>query len=404
MCFWMGLVSTSSNFILRVKRHLEPLAIAANITQASFCRLDTVLLTFGFLLMQYNEMTEPDDREGCCAIVRSLERRWAVADQEIFIAAVILNPFYQCVPFTALPFLNNAGIHTLFHHLWRRFYGAEPPQDFHPEVTEYLTHRGRYANLKSHCDRVQEEASRSVRTDLHLPLAILTVLQEDNPDPLNVYVDFSFPGKPQSSFLRFVMRILNICANSATCERLWSVFGLTLTKLRSRLGTSTLTSLGELKMHIRDEHMRKETKKRMKRLFASRLQTLGPGGAPAPVLATDSASMGSATGADLPASPVESSVQADGLRGIVETQTRRIAEDETDREPVTRSTIIGHPISLSDLFDFSQPHWVQHYENAARRSFDEELEMYELLDLDAAGEEEVDVDLDDSTGDLMSAS
>jgi hypothetical protein len=114
--------------------------------------------------------------------------------------------------------------------------------------------------------------------------------------------------------------------------------------------------------------------------------------------------MGSATGADLPASPVESSVQADGLRGIVETQTRRIAEDETDREPVTRSTIIGHPISLSDLFDFSQPHWVQHYENAARRSFDEELEMYELLDLDAAGEEEVDVDLDDSTGDLMSAS
>jgi len=44
---------------------------------------------------------------------------------------------------------------------------------------------------------------------------------------------------------------------------------------------------------------------------------------------------------------------------------------------------------------------VGRYEKTARRSFDEELELYELLDLDAAGEEDVDVDLDDSTGDLV---
>jgi len=79
------------------------------------------------------------------------------------------------------------------------------------------------------------------------------------------------------------MRILNICANSATCERLWSVYGVTLTKLRNRLGTETLSSLGELKMHIRDEHIRKETKTRMKRLFATRAQASGlalPGNPP----------------------------------------------------------------------------------------------------------------------------
>jgi len=39
--------------LFRIKWHLEPLAIVVNITQASFCHLNTVLLTFGFLIMQY---------------------------------------------------------------------------------------------------------------------------------------------------------------------------------------------------------------------------------------------------------------------------------------------------------------------------------------------------------------
>lgn len=107
-------------------------------------------------------MVDEEDLTGCQAIIASLERRWAVSDQETFISAVILNPFYQCTPFAAHPFLNNAGIHTLFGHLWTRFYGTGPVADFHTEITEYLTHTGRYANLKSHCNRMREEASRKV--------------------------------------------------------------------------------------------------------------------------------------------------------------------------------------------------------------------------------------------------
>jgi len=96
------------------------------------------------------------------------------------------------------------------------------------------------------------------------------------PDPLNIYIDFSFPGKPPSPFWCFAMRILNICANLAICKRLWSVYGITLTKLRNCLGTETLTFLGELKMHIHDEHMRKETKTQMKCLFSIHAQAVGP--------------------------------------------------------------------------------------------------------------------------------
>jgi hypothetical protein len=150
--------------IARIKRHLEPLAIASNITQASFCRLDTVLLTFGFLLMQYRHMTDEEDLDAAAAIMESLERRWAVTDQQIFIAAVIVNPFYQGRPFAQLHFLNNAGIHSLLAHLFTRFYQVQAPQDFHTELTEYLTHTGRYVSLASHCGRARNEAHAKVDT------------------------------------------------------------------------------------------------------------------------------------------------------------------------------------------------------------------------------------------------
>ena len=37
------------------------------------------------------------------------------------------------------------------------------------------------------------------------------------------------------------------------------------------------------------------------------------------------------------------------------------------------------------------------YAKSVKRSFDKELELYELLDLDAQGEDDVDLEADDST-------
>ena len=43
--------------------------------------------------------------------------------------------------------------------------------------------------------------------------------------------DLSFSSEPLSPFHRLASHLLSICANSATCEQLFSVFGNTLTKL-----------------------------------------------------------------------------------------------------------------------------------------------------------------------------
>lgn len=219
-----------------------------------------------------------------------------------------------------------------------------------------------------------------------------------------IYVDFSFAGQPPSPFLRLARRLLSICANSATCERLWSVFGATLTKLRNRLGVDTLTALSELKMHIRDEHLRKDTKTRLKRRFATRSTSAAAPAAPEPPPAPDSRFSDDETesiAAGSPANPTEQPAPNDRFRDMATRHINSVLEDETDQESVRASSVIGRPLKLVELFNFGEAHWVRLYENAARRSFDEELAMYELLDLDAEGEEEADIDVDDSTGEIL---
>ena len=42
--------------LLSLKQILEPLAGASRVTQATVCHLDQVLLTFGYFIMQYQEL------------------------------------------------------------------------------------------------------------------------------------------------------------------------------------------------------------------------------------------------------------------------------------------------------------------------------------------------------------
>ncbi|KAG6913948.1 hypothetical protein DXG01_003329 [Tephrocybe rancida] len=261
--------------ILRITCHLWPLAIAANVIQAAYCRIDQVLLTFGFLMMQYVAMDNDDDQDDHDAIMASIEKQWAKADQE------------------------NRG-----------------------------------------------------------------------PDPKNVYNDFCFTGQPTPPFIRLALHVLSISANSASCKHLFSVFGNTLTKLRNRLGTDLLTALAELKMHIRNEHVQKQSKDRVKRQFKARQATTTSMPPPTPI------------------TPV-----------FPEPVTTATSDDDNDPEP--SSDIQGIPVPICDLFNFSATTWVNAYAQVAKLSFDEELDLYELLDLNADGEDDVDVSVDESMDDIL---
>jgi len=134
-----------------MERHLEPLAIVANILQAAHCRLDTVLLTFGYLTIKYQAMVAPEDLVGCTAILNSLEKRWLAADQDVFVATVIVNPLYWTTPFAPHLRFTNARIKTLLASLYSRFFKAPPPEAFYTELHEFLTGSGLYTDFDTMC-------------------------------------------------------------------------------------------------------------------------------------------------------------------------------------------------------------------------------------------------------------
>lgn len=197
------------------------------------------------------------------------------------------------------------------------------------------------------------------------------------------------PSRPLTPFYVFAKRLLSVCANSASCERLFSVFGTTLTKLRNRMGTSTLSSLAELKMHVRGEHQEKSTKIRMKHLFNHRSSTTPAGttstSQPPPPDPNPESAITSST------SPT-SETSTSGLRHL-------IPDDTVDDDPNYRGTT--SPVSLADLFDFEDIRWVSRYNGYAQNHLSEELELCELLNRDSATEEGAEVDVDEMTSEIL---
>lgn len=147
-----------------MKSDLEPLAVAANVTQAAFCRLDTVLLTFGFLIMQYQKMATGGNHIASTAIIASLEKRWMAADQDIFIATVIVNPFFRAVPFARHSRFVVSGIIILLESLYTRFFQERPPFSFSTELRDYLRAEGQYSALHATCIRYAAFAEGQVRS------------------------------------------------------------------------------------------------------------------------------------------------------------------------------------------------------------------------------------------------
>ncbi|KAJ6572687.1 hypothetical protein B0H10DRAFT_2237423 [Mycena sp. CBHHK59/15] len=79
-------------------------------------------------------------------------------------------------------------------------------------------------------------------------------------------------------------------------------------------------------------------------------------------------------------------------------------DDDDDLSPGNWST--SQPrIPLASLFDFQKENWINIHERSAHRSLNEELEPYEMLDMDPEGEDDDGLDdlgLDKTAEDILS--
>lgn len=127
--------------------YLEPLAIAANVTQGSFCRLDQVALTFASLGVQYSNDKMAKDLTSCNAILASLEKRWKKADQEVFLAAIMVNPFYQMAPFKPLARFMQANVVAMLTRVYCQLFWDNPPAEFGEHIVNFFDKKGYFRNL-----------------------------------------------------------------------------------------------------------------------------------------------------------------------------------------------------------------------------------------------------------------
>ncbi|KAG1719464.1 uncharacterized protein EDB91DRAFT_1065639 [Suillus paluster] len=117
-------VKIRTNALCRWKTLLEPISLMTNVHQAAQARPENVAISFGFLHFCYSKIDNSTDLAARTAVLASVERRWEQCDQEVFIAAIIVNPFYKVSPFRNVPLTTCAGLATLFARLWRRFYNT----------------------------------------------------------------------------------------------------------------------------------------------------------------------------------------------------------------------------------------------------------------------------------------
>jgi hypothetical protein len=247
--------------------------------------------------------------------------------------------------------------------------------------------------------------------------------QGKQPDPRRYYFDTSVPGHTKPPLHRLALHLFAICPNSASCERLFSTFGLILTKLRTRLGTAKLMDLAELKMHIRDEYIRSGRKKELRtrafgvwnekgssvsaedgNISAALIHNTGSRAhTPAD---TDETFAPSEDSNDVASTSAEQSVHA-VQRGFnhIEQTLQDLAIGEAS-EPVNidhRTSTDSFSVPLRELFDFTNQNWVEVEKRSAVGSLNDEEELYDILDLDAPGEEALDYDLDSTFESLITS-
>ncbi|KAF8270666.1 ribonuclease H-like domain-containing protein [Lactarius quietus] len=205
--------------INRTCSHLEPLAIAANVTQESNTRLYHVLTTLANLYRIYSNLSLPEDLD----------------------VPVLLNPFLRG-NFLARRHvaLTPIGLCNMLKRLHSCVFRMDTDTDFHAAFMDYFNKRNEFS---------PESMALADWTDMAKKNG-----QEVNPVEIWEGIDtHEETGRNRLTIL--AIHILSIVANSAGCERAFSHMGLVHTGIRSKLGVEKVRKTTMVGMDIKRSHL-----------------------------------------------------------------------------------------------------------------------------------------------------
>ncbi|KIK93677.1 hypothetical protein PAXRUDRAFT_144559, partial [Paxillus rubicundulus Ve08.2h10] len=225
---------------------LKPIALMTHIHQAAHAWPKHIVISFGFLYFQYSKLSDDIDSTARTAVLNNAKCCWSRCDQEVFIATVIINPFYRVALFNNISLTTRASLAALFTRLRLRFYGENVPVELLTDLELYLASSGDFAYMDMYKNSLLAHAKIT-----HTPV-----------NTLDVWSASSHPGSKPRPLHKIACCLLSICPNSASSEHLFSIFGGILTKWHNRLSTENLTRLAGLKMYVHEEHVCDEAVKK----------------------------------------------------------------------------------------------------------------------------------------------
>lgn len=125
-------------------------------------------MTIAKLYLEYSKLKDSDGDAGVqTALLASLEKRWKKCDQDVIIAAIILNPYIKTAAFNPKSaWATPAGIKVLMARLWTRFYKEDPPNELFADIKEYqnpTSRDGMFTLLNAACVFNRNAAASQVR-------------------------------------------------------------------------------------------------------------------------------------------------------------------------------------------------------------------------------------------------
>ncbi|TFY78156.1 hypothetical protein EWM64_g5859 [Hericium alpestre] len=239
-----------------IRSHFEPLAIAVNVAQGANTRCDQVLLLLARLHRTYSIMRQEtagaylnDDEHPVTAILDSLEKHWLKADQDLFIAALFLNPFVNCRKLFNGSVMVTAVIMGILKCLYMRVFRVDKaPSNLLTLIIQYEKREGIFSEESWDIDDLREGLSEKDGTVD--PVEVWSTLPKDNP------------------LVCLAMLVLSFVPNSTSTERLFTNITDTKTKKRNWMRTELVRKVTFLKLELRRQHAEEGTARaRLKRHF-----------------------------------------------------------------------------------------------------------------------------------------
>lgn len=79
------------------------------------------------------------------AVIKSLEKRWAAADQEVFIVAAFLNPYIRRRCFSRAV-LTDGELYNMVARVFERLFGRRPDLDLFKAFMDYTKGQGEFSD------------------------------------------------------------------------------------------------------------------------------------------------------------------------------------------------------------------------------------------------------------------